>query len=284
MKSMLTLALLSLVLPVFAQEAPKAEVKAADTNEVYYDMITGKKWTPDSKFTIAQLKARDERVLKKTGGFLYIEEKGPQVMLLDAREKAPATIDGVGELYTLGTKLPVQIAKQPRGEKCPLEVGREIIAKGDTLLVVVVADKCDKLPALTVYPEERVGVVNADKLKGDTNGDPSAPEVRVAKEVWRAMGFIGGVGFSAQDNDVMQPVYSVAEVDGMRNPYIQPMNMQKMTYMWKRFGVDRKHRVPYRKAVQDGWAPAPTNDYQKAVWQEEQTNKVGKAAAPAAAK
>lgn len=284
MKSMLTLALLSLVLPVFAQEAPKAEVKAADTNEVYYDMITGKKWTPDSKFTIAQLKARDERVLKKTGGFLYVEEKGPQVMLLDAREKAPATIDGVGELYTLGTKLPVQIAKQPRGEKCPLEVGREIIAKGDTLLVVVVADKCDKLPALTVYPEERVGVVNADKLKGDTNGDPSAPEVRVAKEVWRAMGFIGGVGFSAQDNDVMQPVYSVAEVDGMRNPYIQPMNMQKMTYMWKRFGVDRKHRVPYRKAVQDGWAPAPTNDYQKAVWQEEQTNKVGKAAAPAAAK
>ena len=284
MKSMLTLALLSLVLPVFAQEAPVAEVKAADTNEVYYDMLTGKKWTPDSKFTIAQLKARDERVLKKTGGFLYIEEKGPQVMLLDAREKAPATIDGVGELYTLGTKLPVQIAKQPRGEKCPLEVGREIIAKGDTLLVVVVADKCDKLPALTVYPEERVGVVNADKLKGDTNGDPSAPEVRVAKEVWRAMGFIGGVGFSAQDNDVMQPVYSVAEVDGMRNPYIQPMNMQKMTYMWKRFGVDRKHRVPYRKAVQDGWAPAPTNDYQKAVWQEEQTNKVGKAAAPAAAK
>ena len=284
MKSMLTLALLSLILPVFAQEAPKAEVKAADTNEVYYDMITGKKWTPDSKFTIAQLKARDERVLKKTGGFLYIEEKGPQVMLLDAREKAPATIDGVGELYTLGTKLPVQIAKQPRGEKCPLEVGREIIAKGDTLLVVVVADKCDKLPALTVYPEERVGVVNADKLKGDTNGDPSAPEVRVAKEVWRAMGFIGGVGFSAQDNDVMQPVYSVAEVDGMRNPYIQPMNMQKMTYMWKRFGVDRKHRVPYRKAVQDGWAPAPTNDYQKAVWQEEETNKVGKAAAPAEAK
>lgn len=66
----------------------------------------------------------------------------------------------------------------------------------------------------------------------------------------------------------------------MHNPYIQPMNMLKMTYMWKRFGVDRTHRVPYRKAVQDGWAPPPTNDYQRAVWEEERTNTTKKASVP----
>ena len=282
---MFAIAIAALAAASFAQEPKTTDVKVADTNEVYYDMITGKKWTPESKFTIAQLKARDERVLKKTGGFMYIAEKGPQVMFLDAREKATATIDSVGDLYKLGTKLSVQLVKQARGDKAPLALGREIIAKGDILLVVVVIDNCDDLPALTVFPEERVGVVNADKLKGATNGDPSAPEMRVAKEIWRAMGFIGGVGFSAQANDVMQPYYTLAELDRMHNPYIQPMNMLKMTYMWKRFGVDRTHRIPYRKAVQDGWAPPPTNDYQRAVWDEvkawQATNAMKKASAPA---
>ena len=46
------------------------------------------------------------------------------------------------------------------------------------------------------------------------------------------------------------------------------MNMAKMQKMWNRFGVSKERRVPYRVACQQGWAPAPTNDYQKAVWEE----------------
>ena len=82
----------------------------------------------------------------------------------------------------------------------------------------------------------------------------------------RAMGFISGVGFSQYENDMMQPYYTLKELDGNIHAYIQPMNMAKMGKFWKRFGVKKEARIPYLVAVQEGWAPAPTNDVQKAIW------------------
>ena len=92
--------------------------------------------------------------------------------------------------------------------------------------------------------------------------------MRVSKEVWRAIGFVGGLGYSMEENDIMQPFYTIKELDASRYPFIQPMNMAKMQKMWKRFGVKKERRIPYRVAVQEGWAATPTNDYQKAIWDE----------------
>ena len=250
---------------VFA--AACAAVAAGQTNETYVDMITGKPWTPESKWTIEQLKARDERVLKKTGGFIVLPAEGPLALLVDARGKERATLDEVARLYTLGTKLEIDVAKEPRGSETPLAAARAKMAAANPLLLVMVVEGEAELPALSVFPEERIGIVNADRLKGD-GGDPSAPEMRVSKEVWRAMGFIGGVGFSQAENDMMQPYYTLEEMDANNHPYIQPMNMMKMQYFWKRFGVKKERRIPYRKAVQEGWAQPPTNDYQRAIWDE----------------
>ena len=33
-------------------------------------------------------------------------------------------------------------------------------------------------------------------------------------------------------------------------------------------GVTQPHKTTYRKACMEGWAPAPTNDYQKVIWEE----------------
>lgn len=280
MKKVLTIAIAAISAAVLAQEAPQAA--PASTNETYVDMITGKPWTPDSKWTIAQLKARDERVLKKTGGLIDIKASGPELFVLDARSKKGASIDRFCELYTRASKLPVKSAHEPRGDKCPMEVAREKLASEKALMVVVVVEGCDKLPALSVFPDERIGIVNADALKeGD---DPVMPEVRVGKDIWRALGFIGGIGFSSMKNDLMQPIFTIGELDACQNAYIQPMNFGRMNDYYKHFGVTRPRRVAYRKAIQEGWAAAPTNDYQRAVWEEERTNKVHKAAVPAATK
>ena len=239
--------------------------------EEYVSPVTGQKFDPNGKFTLEQIKARAERVLKKTGGFIRQKAEGPQTLFVDARDKPTLTVDEVARLYKLGTHLDCAFEKTARGEVCPLEFAQKIMAEKKPLMVVVVVEKAEKLPALSVYPEERIGLVNADKLKG--GDDPSAPEMRVSKEIWRAMGFIGGVGFSMADNDMMQPYYTLAEIDANNHPYIQPMNMAKMQKMWKRFGVKKEARIPYRVAVQQGWAPAPTNDYQRAVVEELKSEK-----------
>ncbi|MBR0506639.1 MAG: hypothetical protein IJJ84_14665 [Kiritimatiellae bacterium] len=261
---------LAAALPLAAAEA--GEKSAGPTNEEeYISVVTGKPVPKDGKFTVEQIKARDERVLKKTGGFIHLAAEGPQTLLVDARAKPTATLDEVARVYKLATHLDAQVAKEARGDVPPLEFAKAKMSAAKPLMLVMVVDGGPGQPILSVFPEERVGIVNADKLKGGE--DPSAPEMRVMKETWRAIGFVGGLGFSPAENDIMQPLYSLKELDANRYPFIQPMNMARMYKMWKRFGVKKERRIPYRVAVQEGWAAQPTNDYQKAVWEQVKAEK-----------
>ena len=277
---------------VLAALTAKAQVASPTTNaapasangsgeEEYVSIITGVPWTKGHRLTLDEYKKRDQDALRRTGGFIYYPAEGPRVLLLDARAKATLTIDEVARLWKLGSKLEADLLKEPIGGDDPLVHAQGVMeARKPLMLVEVVAD--DRLPALSVFPEERIGIVNASTLKGHSK-DPAAPEMRVMKEVWRAIGFIGGLGFSAAKNDVMQPWYTLAELDSTDNAYIQPMAMMGMRQMWDRFGVKKPHKVPYRTAVKQGWASPPTNDLQKAVWDEiksQTTNATSKASVP----
>lgn len=251
--------------------AAVAAALCAAGEEEYISVVTGKPVPKDGKYTVEQIKARDERVLKKTGGFIHQPAEGPQALLVDARAKPTATIDEVARVYKLATHLDAQVAKEARGDAAPLDFAKAKMSAAKPLMLVMVVDGVPNQPILSVFPEERVGIVNADKLKG--GDDPSAPEMRVMKETWRAIGFVGGLGFSPAENDIMQPLYSLKELDANRYPFIQPMNMARMYKMWKRFGVKKERRIPYRVAVQEGWAAQPTNDYQRAVWEQVKADK-----------
>jgi hypothetical protein len=259
---------LAAALPLAAADAKSA---GPTNEEEYISVVTGKPVPKDGKYTVEQIKARDERVMKKTGGFIHLKAEGPLAMLLDARAKPTATLDEVARVYKLATHLDAQVAKEARGDVPPLEFAKAKMSAAKPLMLVMVVDGGPGQPILSVFPEERVGIVNADKLKG--GDDPSAPEMRVMKEAWRAIGFVGGLGFSPAENDIMQPLYSLKELDANRYPFIQPMNMARMQKMWKRFGVKKERRIPYRVAVQEGWAAQPTNDYQKAVWDQVKAEK-----------
>ena len=251
--------------------AAVAAAACAAGDEEYISVVTGKPVPKDGKYTVEQIKARDERVLKKTGGFIHQAAEGPQTLLVDARAKPTLTIDEVARVYKLATHLDAQVEKEARGDVAPLDFAKAKMSARKPLMLVMIVDGCPGQPILSVFPEERVGIVNADKLKG--GDDPSAPELRVSKETWRAIGFVGGLGFSPAENDIMQPLYSLKELDANRYPFIQPMNMARMQKMWKRFGVKKERRIPYRVAVQEGWAEQPTNDYQRAIWEQVKAEK-----------
>ena len=69
----------------------------------------------------------------------------------------------------------------------------------------------------------------------------------------------------------------------------EPIIRQNISIMaWaKSHGLASAKRVAYKKACQEGWAPAPTNDIQKAIWDKvmaekaKATNATQKASAPA---
>ena len=241
-------------------------VSAAAGEEVYVSPITGQPFREGGEYTLEQIKARDERVLKKTGGFVEAEAKGVSVLVLDTRLKPGGAALQFEDVFSSLSKTNVKV------ERKPLEPGESALDKAASMLgsekaayaIAIIED--DARRGLAVYPEDRLAVVNAARYRG--GDDPLRPEVRVHKEIWRALGFMAGIGYAPFENDVMQPVFSIGELDAQQYQVMQPMNFQKMYATLKNFGVTRARRVPYRLACKEGWAPAPTNEYQKAIWDE----------------
>lgn len=223
-------------------------------------------------------------VLRKTGGFLDVPAKGTAIVVLDMRARPGGACDQFATVFRDLSKARVDVVRKPGADDGAACAGaRSALASTGAAFALCVAD-AGEAPALGVYPEERIVVVNASALKG--GDDPLAPEVRVVKELWRGLGFVAGLGYAQFPNDVHQPVYSLAELDALEYQVMQPMHFDGVYRQMGRFGATRARHIPYRLAVFEGWAASPTNEYQRIVWDEvkawQATNALKKASAPAA--
>ena len=219
----------------------------------------------DKKPTRAELENRPA-VLKKTGGFVDVAAVGVSVVVVDTREKPGVAADQFKEVFERLSKTNVKVEKVARNaNEKPHAKALAALKANNAAYVILIAESGD-CPGLCVMPEERIAVINAKRYLGGK--DPLAPETRLIKEVWRALGFVSGVGYAPYQNDVLQPVYNLRELDALVYQVMQPMNFQKMYGQMAKFGVKRARHIPYRLAVMEGWAPQPTNEYQKAIWDE----------------
>lgn len=203
-------------------------------------------------------------VLKKTGGFLDVAAVGVSVVVVDTRDKPGIAADRFTEVFGNLSKTHVKIDKSKLSEnEKPYAKALAALKANNAAYAILIAESGD-CPGLCVMPEERIAVINAKRYLG--GNDPVAPETRLIKEVWRALGFVAGVGYAPYTNDVLQPVYNLKELDALVYQVMQPMNFQKMYAQMAKFGVKRARHIPYSLAVREGWAPQPTNEYQKAIW------------------
>lgn len=244
-----------------------------------------------SKNTVAPKKQSLEELLnspaslKKSGGWLDVPAQGTAVFLFDTRPGTAGACEQFKEVFGNITKMNVVLEKTQLNEsECPVNTAKTKLSESGAAYILAVTECLKGGSPLAVFPDDRVVIVNAALLKDDVK-DPLQPEIRVLKELWRGLGIVSGIGYAPYPNDVCQPAYSVAELDALEYQVMQPMHMQKMFKEMERFGVKRARRIPYRIAVVEGWAPAPTNEYQEIVYNEVKTlisNRVNKANAPAA--
>lgn len=125
-------------------------------------------------------------------------------------------------------------------------------------VVIIVDNPLD--PSLLVAPEDKWAKINIGKFK-----DQNAAH-RTQMELLRAFCFLcGGIG-SEYSNPLTGYVSSPAQLDD--SPVAQlPMDVvNRFTPYLKQLGIVPYVEATYRKACREGWAPAPTNDVQKAIW------------------
>ena len=242
-----------------------AEAKTSEIDVKVAEIAKKAEAAAKPKMTRAEIENRPE-VLKKTGGFVDSPAAGTAIVVVDARAKSGGAPDQFATVYRDLSKMLVTVEKTPLKEgTCPVTLAAERLAAHKAAFAMVVIDE-EKYSGLMVIPEDRLVVVNAAKYKEGT--DPVRREERVIKELWRGLGFVSGIGYAPFKNDVFQPVYTIPELDALEYQVMQPMNFQKMYGMMAKYGIKRARHIPYRLACMEGWAAQPTNEYQKAIWEQ----------------
>ena len=142
---------------------------------------------------------------------------------------------------------------------------KEIIEQGGRVGVAIVDSA--ELPALVVAPEDGWAIVNVGRLaEGAESADVIAD--RTCKELLRAFALSCGCAFMSRTQIVLRD--DVRKPKDLDSKSIEPSYgveaQMTLGRLLPTYGVMPWKQTTYKKACQEGWAPSPTNDFQRAVW------------------
>lgn len=129
---------------------------------------------------------------------------------------------------------------------------------------LIVLNEQEKGPTLLIAPEDPWASINVKNLMAD---NPSADllKTRVKKELWRAFGYAMGAANSNMQPCLMRPIYGLRDLDAEKVAILCPEPLSGITMSANRLNIAQSRMCTYKHACEEGWAPAPTNDVQKAV-------------------
>ena len=209
------------------------------------------------RLSTIERKAKLEAVVnQRVGGFIERPGSGKgSIVYVNCQKKAPkAWIDESMAYFAEVTKFRVNYAEGTFDLKSPKVVGEASI--------FIIED--ETLPAILVAPESRWALVNITPIAKEQR--PVFFEQRTKKELSRAFAYLCGATGSKFERSLTRGITSQAELD-KNYDYELPMDIvQRFWDYMKPLGVLPAQRATYLKACEEGWAPAPTNDVQKAIW------------------
>lgn len=200
---------------------------------------------------------RPRRPPTPSGGIIVKERPGKVFCVRDGqsaftREEVTAALDRISTVL----RLPAWYVTE--GEAMPTNAGATVLLK-DAL--------SRKETTVLAAPEQgwaelATGWLTADSPAAETR------ERRLYVELMRALGMSVGAGASMYQPCIMARVRSLADLDAIKMMMPGPEGINNIEEGAKTFGISKVRVFTYREACQQGWAPAPTNDVQKAIWDE----------------
>ena len=195
-------------------------------------------------------------VNQRVGGFL--EKPGTakgSIVYVNCQRKAPKSwIDESIAYFSEATKFKVNYAEGTFDIKAPNFNGN--------VAIFIIED--ETLPPILVAPENRWALVNIAPIAKEQR--PIFFEQRTKKELSRAFAYLCGAAGSKYERSLTRGITNQSELD-KNYDYELPMDIiQRFWDYMKPLGVLPAKRSTYLKACEEGWAPAPTNDVQKAIW------------------
>lgn len=200
----------------------------------------------------------EDRFNKRTGGRLMVPGslKG-KFVYVNAQKRAPQKwLQDNADVFHKSSKFAIEVAEGEFTFPAPK-------IQGEASLFVV---DDENLPPLLSAPESRWAMVNIAPLTKGAGEKPQFFAARVQKELTRGFCLLAGAQNSGYPNALVGCITKPEQLDKFADCRLPVDVLARFVPYAQGYGITPAIESTYRKACKEGWAPPPTNDYQKAIW------------------
>ncbi len=179
------------------------------------------------------------------------------IVFVNAQSKADETlIAEVANTFVESHKLNIKVSKGTFDFPNPA-------IQGDASLFVI---SDPSMPTILHAPENRWTMVNIARLNDGNGSKPQFYSERVKKEVTRGFCLLAGTQTSNYPESLLTSITKPEDLDRFLGCRLQLDIQERFVPYLKGLGITPAKYSTYLQACREGWAPAPTNDVQKAIW------------------
>ena len=209
--------------------------------------------------TPEEIQARKEQFLKNTGGFVRKPNSGGgKVVFIDAQDRF-AHEEIVSVATTLGDSYHIDVESV---KKTTLSIAdaKDAIKTTGAKAGVIATSLGSNEPALIVLPDECCALVNVAAFP------PDAKSGLLRRQILRGFAAAAGAMTSQVNPSLMSSFSNTKKLESFPVEEVPAdVALRVRTYL-RTLGVVPYVTTTYKHAVREGWAPAPTNDVQQAIW------------------
>lgn len=201
---------------------------------------------------------------KHLGGFIPRPIEGKAVRFANAQNLVSDEILSA-TAAEMSHSMRLNIAVSPL--KSDTATPASLLDKDTAAVVIIKASGDSSSSAMIVAPEDAWAILDVSALAKDKPNSKLLSE-RIRKELWRTTSIMLGASDSTYQPCLLSPVHSLADLDALRAKQICPEPLGAIQANAEALGCGVPVYTSYRQACLEGWAPAPTNDIQRAIYEQ----------------
>lgn len=216
------------------------------------------------ELTPEQKAQRREALITRVGG-LVPRQGTPQgrIAFVNAQKKIP--IEEFKDTFAKNSSKVKGVDFWTTVESVTVTNANQLRKVNNAQIAIFIVDVPD-LPMSLIAVEEGWAIMNVRALQ-DEKTNAELLRHRSKNEFARVYGILCGGASSQFKSRIMNEVSKPADLNGCTDELPVDVTAKMLTYL-EAHGVKSQQLIPYRRAVQEGWAMPPTNDVQKAIWEQ----------------
>lgn len=223
-----------------------------------------KKHKKKSEMTPQELIEAKAEMLKRTGGMILVQQKGDVRFVNLQKTVSNEVVTAISE--SIGKVLRINSGVETKAVAFDVTKAGEMFAASKANACIFWIDD-PRLPMSLIAPESKWALLNIAALNADKPDTPKLNK-RAQKMAMRVSAILLGAATSKYRGSALESVQSVKDVDNMVGSVLLPDSLMAISNHLPKLGITQGRVIAYRRACMEGIAPTPTNDIQKAVWDE----------------